>query len=148
MIPLLNDTVACSINEISQWKEQLIQKIIKSKFFSLQLDESTDVQGLCQLLVFIRYIWNNRPHEDVLFCEPIIRSTSEEIFMTFDSYVNRRSFDWVKCIGLYTDGAETMCGINSSVVTQMLEVSPNLASTHCNICSHNIIQCHNICRIT
>eukprot|EP00102_Acyrthosiphon_pisum_P013648 XP_008183307.1 PREDICTED: zinc finger BED domain-containing protein 5-like [Acyrthosiphon pisum] len=54
MIPLSNDTVERRINEMSQWTEdELIQRVRKSSFFSLQLDESTDVQGLCQLLCCI-----------------------------------------------------------------------------------------------
>ncbi|XP_050535830.1 zinc finger BED domain-containing protein 5-like [Daktulosphaira vitifoliae] len=134
MIPLSNDTVTRRINDMSQWTEnRLIERVSKSRFFSLQLDESTDVQGLCQLLVFIRYIWNNGPHEDMLFCEPIIRGTSEEIFNTLNTYINKKGLDWVKCIGLCTDGARAMCGKNSSVVTRMLEVSPNASWTHCNI---------------
>ncbi|XP_026821623.1 zinc finger BED domain-containing protein 5-like [Rhopalosiphum maidis] len=104
--------------------------------------ESTDVQGLCQLLVFIRYIWNNGPHEDMLFCEPIIRGTSEEIFNTLDSYVNKKGLDWVKCVGLCTDGARAMCGKNSSVVTRMLEVSPNALWTHCNIHREVLVSKH------
>ncbi|XP_050523920.1 zinc finger BED domain-containing protein 5-like [Daktulosphaira vitifoliae] len=134
MIPLSNDTVTRRINDMSQWTEsRLIERVSKSRFFSLQLDEFTDVQGLCQLLVFIRYIWNNGPHEDMLFCEPIIRGTSEEIFNTLNTYINKKGLDWVKCIGLCTDGARAMCGKNSSVVTRMLEVSPNASWTHCNI---------------
>lgn len=77
MIPPSNDTVASRINEMSQWTDdQLIQGLSKSRFFSLQLDESTDVQDLCQLLVFIRYIWNNGPHENMLFCKLAKKSPS------------------------------------------------------------------------
>jgi len=39
-----------------------------SKWFLLQLDESTDIQGLSQLIVFIRYIWMKEFHEDFLCC--------------------------------------------------------------------------------
>ena len=31
-------------------------RVIESPFFSLQLDKSVDVEGLCQRLVFVRYI--------------------------------------------------------------------------------------------
>ena len=67
-------------------------RVIESPFFSLQLDGSTDVEGLCQLLVFVRYIWNFELHEDILLCEPISRSISKEIFNTVDTYYqNKRS---------------------------------------------------------
>jgi len=47
IIPLSNDTVTRRINDMSQWTEnRLIERASKSRFFSLQLNESTDVQGL------------------------------------------------------------------------------------------------------
>lgn len=86
MIILSNDTVARRISEMSLWTEdQFNQRVSKSKFFQLQLDESNDVQGLYQLLVFIRYTWDSEPHEDTFLCEPIIPDTSEEIFKTVDN---------------------------------------------------------------
>ncbi|XP_066465575.1 zinc finger BED domain-containing protein 5-like [Tiliqua scincoides] len=133
-IPLSNSTVARRIDEMSQWVEELlIQRVRDSKFFSLLLDESTDVGGLCQLLVFVRYIWNNQPHEDMLCCQPISQSTSEEIFQTLNSYVQKKGLDWMKCVGICTDGARAMCGKKSSVVTRVLEVCPNASWTHCSI---------------
>ncbi|XP_066480661.1 zinc finger BED domain-containing protein 5-like [Tiliqua scincoides] len=97
------------------------------------LDETTDVGDLCQLLVFVRYIWNNEPHEDMLCCEPILQGSSEEIFNILDTYVKKKGLDWIKCVGLCTDGARAVCGKKSSVVTQVLEVCPDALWTHCNI---------------
>ena len=68
----------------------------------------------------------------MLLCEPISRSTSEEIFNTIDTYVRTKDLDWHKCIGICTDGARAMCGRNSSVVTRILERNPNASWTHCN----------------
>ena len=85
-IPISNNAVTRRIDEMSQWVEnRVIERVIESPFFSLQLDESIDAEGLCQLLAFVRYIWNSKPHEDGLLCEPISRSTSEEIFNTVDT---------------------------------------------------------------
>ena len=110
-IPISNNTVMRRIDEMSQWIEnRVIERVFESPFFSLQLDESTDVQGLSQLLVFVRYIWNSKPHEDMLLCEPIIQSTSNEIFNTVDTYIRTKNLDWKKCIGVCTDGARAMCG--------------------------------------
>ena len=103
--------------------------------FSLQLDESTDVEGPCQLLVFVRYIWNSEPNEDMLLCEPISRSTSEDILNTVDTYIRTKGLDWHKCIDWYkcTDGARARCDRNSSLVTRTLERNPNASWTHCNL---------------
>lgn len=106
-IPISNNTVTRRVDEMSEWVEnQVIARVIASPFFSLQLDESTDVEGLCQLLVFVRYIWNSEPHEDM--CEPISRSTSEEIFNAVDIYIRTKGLDWFKCVGISSDGARAM----------------------------------------
>ncbi|XP_013793786.2 zinc finger BED domain-containing protein 5-like, partial [Limulus polyphemus] len=133
-IPISNNTVTLKIDEMSRWIEnQLIQRVRESTIFSLQLDGSTDVQGLCQLLVFVRYIWNSEPHEDMLCCEPVSRSTSDDIFKTVDTYVKTKGLDWNKCVGICTDGAQAMCGKNSGLVTRILELNPNASWTHCNL---------------
>ena len=69
----------------------------------------------------------------MLLCEPISRSTSEEIFNTVGTYIRTKGLDWHKCIGICTDGARAMCGRNSSVVTSILERDPNASWTHCNL---------------
>ena len=97
------------------------------------MDESTDVEGLCQLLVFVRYAWNFETHEDMLLCEPISQSTSEEIFNTVDTCITTKGIDLHKCVGICTDGARAMCGRNSGVVTRTLKRNPNALWTHCSL---------------
>jgi hypothetical protein len=45
-----------------------------------QLDESTDVVGLAQLLVYVCYIYGGSIKEDILFCKPGQR---ERIFLKY-----------------------------------------------------------------
>uniref|UniRef100_A0A8C4SUX3 Zinc finger BED domain-containing protein 5 n=1 Tax=Erpetoichthys calabaricus TaxID=27687 RepID=A0A8C4SUX3_ERPCA len=133
-IPLSNNTVARRIDEMAEWAEdELIRRVVCSKYYTLQLDESTDVQGLSQLLVFVRYIWQNDVHEDILFCKPISRGTAEEIFNAIDSYIKEKGLQWKNCFGICTDGARAMCGKNSSVVTRVLKQSPCALWTHCSL---------------
>jgi len=61
----------------------------------------------------------------MLFCEPIIQSTSEKTFNALDSYVDRKGLDWMKFVRLCIDGAKAMYDKDSSAVTRMLEVNPN-----------------------
>ena len=51
--------------------KQLLLCIQASEFYALQLDESTDVAGLAQLLVYVRYIYGGSTKEDILFCKPL-----------------------------------------------------------------------------
>ena len=47
--------------------------------FALQLDESTDISGLSQLLVFIRFIHNEKIIEQFLcFQEILMRTTGKD----------------------------------------------------------------------
>ncbi len=82
------------------------------------------MQGLSQLLVSVRYIWQNDVHEDILFCKPISRGKAEVIFNTIDFHIKEKDLQWNICVGICTDGARAMYGENSSVVTRVLEQSP------------------------
>lgn len=68
-IPLV-ETVVRGISEMSQRiEDRLLQRTASPPFFALQFDDSTDVQELCQLLNFVRYVWNDNVYEDTLFSE-------------------------------------------------------------------------------
>ena len=69
----------------------------------------------------------------MLLCEPISRSTSKEIFKAVDIYIRTKSLHWLKCIGICTDEACTMCSRNSSIVAKILECNTNASWTHCNL---------------
>jgi hypothetical protein len=49
-------------------KEQLLVRIKCSPKSALQIDESTDVAGLVQLLVFVRYCFEENIQEEFVFC--------------------------------------------------------------------------------
>ena len=50
--------------------------IISSPVFALQLNETTDVSNLSQLLVYNRYVADERINEEFLFCQPL-KTTSK-----------------------------------------------------------------------
>ncbi len=57
-IPLSNNTVSCRISDMaSDVKEQLLANIMQIQYYALQLDETTDVAGLAQLLTYVRYVF-------------------------------------------------------------------------------------------
>ena len=68
-ISLSNDTIKNRIDEMSDnIKGQVVSKILSSPLFAFQLDESTDVANIAQLLVFCRYITSQGIEQDFLFC--------------------------------------------------------------------------------
>ena len=51
-------------------QKEVIKRVKQSPTFSLQMDESTDVDNLTVSLVFVCYIYNFKTEEDLLFCKP------------------------------------------------------------------------------
>ncbi len=73
-VSLSNNTVKNRIEEISKnILSQLIQKVKNSvfKFFSIQLDETTDVSNCAHLCVFISYINIDNFEDEFLFCDAL-----------------------------------------------------------------------------
>ena len=56
--------------------KQLLLCIQASELYVLQLDESTNVAGLAQLLVYVRYVYGGSIKEDILFCKPLETRTT------------------------------------------------------------------------
>lgn len=134
-IPSSNSTVSRRISAMAgDVLKQLLLRIRASDFYSLQLDESMDVAGLAQLLVYVRYIYEGSVHEDVLFCKPLeTRTTGKDIFQMLDNFVSSNGLLWTKCVGICTDGTRAMTGRHSGVVTRVQAVAPDATWVHCSI---------------
>lgn len=134
-IPLSNTTVKRRIDEMSENVKIAIITVLKqSEYFSLQLDESTDVAGQANLLAFVRFESNGNIEEEMLFCQSLsTKTTGEEIFKSVDSFMKENEVDWSKCVGLTTDGARAMSGIHTGLIARVRSVAPLVQWTHCSI---------------
>ncbi|XP_064410162.1 SCAN domain-containing protein 3-like [Latimeria chalumnae] len=132
-IPLSNNTVCRLISEMSiNVKVQLIEMIRNVRYFALQLDETTDVANLAQLMIYVRFMHKNKLTEELLFCKELpTRTTGAEIFQLLNDFITSNSLDWKKYVGICTDGAAAMTGKRSGVVARVREVAPNVTATHC-----------------
>ena len=74
-VPLSNDVVKSRINDIG--KDILSQVVADLKAsptkFSIQLDETTDLANLNQLIAFVRYVKGEEIKEEFLFCKQLIQ---------------------------------------------------------------------------
>jgi hypothetical protein len=62
-------------------------KSCPSSMFSIQLDESTDITHLAQLLDYVRYVYHNDIKTEFLFCKPLeTTTTARDIFKVVQTF--------------------------------------------------------------
>ncbi|XP_056095124.1 zinc finger BED domain-containing protein 5-like [Rhinichthys klamathensis goyatoka] len=118
----------------SNVNDQLISRIKASRYFALQLDESTDIANLANLLAYVRYEYNGEIEEEFLFCKPLqTRTTAEALFDMLNGFITEHGIDWSRCVGISTDGAAAMVGQHTGLVKRVQAVAPQAKSIHCCI---------------
>ncbi|XP_064349848.1 zinc finger MYM-type protein 6 isoform X2 [Camelus dromedarius] len=137
-IALSNNTIGHRIDELSaDIEDQLIQKVRESKWFALQIDESSEISNTTLLLCYIRFIdyGCSDIKEELLCCiEMPSQMTDFEVFEVINKYIDSKSLNWKHCVGLCTDGAASMTGRCSGLRAKIQEVAMNtVAFTHCFI---------------
>ena len=134
-ISLSNNTIRSRINDMAESiKNQVVQKVRGSQFFSIQLDESTDVANLSQLLVFVRYTTEKGIAEEFLFCKPLQTTTkAQDVMDLINDFFEDSNISWESLVGVCTDGAPAMLGCRSGFVTLVKQKNPAVESTHCLI---------------
>lgn len=134
-IPLSDTTMSrrC-ILVATDLKEQLLEKLRLCNQFSIQLDESVDVSGEAQLLVYCRFpdTSTNRMSEHMLYCGPVgIRTTGECIFKTLEEFFTVENLKWENCVAVTTDGAAAMVGRHKGLNAFIREKNPDCQFLHC-----------------
>ncbi|XP_004441803.1 PREDICTED: SCAN domain-containing protein 3 [Ceratotherium simum simum] len=135
-VPLSNDTIARRIQELANdMEDQLIEQIKLAKYFSLQLDECRDIANMIILLVYVRFEHDDDIKEEFFFSASLPTSaTSSELYEAIKNYVvNKCDLEFKFCVGICSDGAASMTGKHSEVVTQIKELAPECKTTHCFI---------------
>ena len=85
-VPLLASTVTRRIDEVAEDIEaQLLERINESPWYTIQVDESTDVDNKAIMLVSVQYIF----HEDMLCVLSLPTNTTvAELFKSLNDYVS------------------------------------------------------------
>ncbi|XP_015923358.2 SCAN domain-containing protein 3 [Parasteatoda tepidariorum] len=133
-VPLSASTVTRRIEEIAEdIEKQLLERINASPWYALQVDESTDIDSKTVLLVYVRYLYQEDVHEDLLCALSLpTNTTGAELFKSLGGYISKQ-LKWSFCVGICTDGAAAMTGRLSGLTARIKEVAPESEATHCLI---------------
>lgn len=139
-VPLSNDTISRRIDDMAaDVRDQIIEQVSSSEFFSIQFDESTDVANMSQFLCFVRYECGTSVKENMLFCKTVPgHATGKCLFDIFyEATRNYTTIDWTKCIAVCSDGAKAITGKNSGLIKILKErLTPRAEWTHCFLHRH------------
>ena len=145
-IPLSNDTNTRRAEVMADTvMEDLIEKLMEVNSVSLAIDESTNINDMAQLALFVRFLDESAGifREELLSVLPIAGSTrGEDIFDAIKMIFEANDIPINKVTSLLTDGAPATVGRSSGVAARMKVVCPGLLSFHCII--HNAVLCAKI----
>ena len=117
-------------------EEEILSEVNKSPFYSIILDEATDISVTKQLGISIQYLDNNAVvRTRNLKLLEIIHGTADVITEAVISYLTSKApvtLDISKLSGGATDGASVMVGCEHGVVTIIKQVVPTFIATHCS----------------
>ena len=131
-IPLSNDTVKRTQDEIAEnLEKQLVEKLKVSKF-SLQIDETT-MNNSVLLLAYVRYIDAMVIPKEILFINKLIDTRSETIFAAVYDFLQNNGSPLSNLLQIATDGASAMTGKHNGFVAKLKEVALHIMTIHCII---------------
>ncbi len=133
MLEAITDTIEKEVN----------RKIQKSMFYSVVIDESTDIKVTKKLVIFAKTVDDNNLQQETHFLGnvPFTESsaTAEVIFAKLRSHLEARGLEMGHIYAFGSDGASTMVGRNTGVATRLRELSPHLINVHC--LAHRLALC-------
>ncbi|XP_062998575.1 general transcription factor II-I repeat domain-containing protein 2-like [Elgaria multicarinata webbii] len=137
-LQMSGNTITRRIQSISSDLEHQLQSDLqKCLWFSLQLDESTDMTDTSQLAVIVRMIFSDLSVKEELLKILSLKGKTrgEDIFQTFRSYATEINLPLHKLSSITTDGAPAMVGCIDGFIAhcQKDETFPKFVSYHCII---------------
>ena len=122
----------------------LTEKIKAFQYYSIAIDESTDISKTAQLAIFIRGIDNDfLVTEELLDIYPMQgRTTGEDIFLALKKVFKKFNLTYNRLISITSDGGSSMIGKKKGVVSrlenEMAENNLSLMKLHCIIHQQNL----------
>ncbi|XP_078542371.1 general transcription factor II-I repeat domain-containing protein 2B-like [Lissotriton helveticus] len=143
-LQLSDSTCARRIEAMGQnVQEQVIKAVRESPFFSIAMDESTDIGDVAQLLLWVRYLDQSLHPKEELWCLlPLQGHTrGEDVLDSMCNYFKTNDIPLNTLVSITTDGAPTMVGHDRGFVSMHKKklIGQTVIDYHCII--HQEVLC-------
>ena len=113
-------------------QNQILNKVRKSPFITIMVDETTDVSNKEQLTFIIRSVGEEfNVSEDYLGMYNLVTTTASSIVSAITDILLRFQLPLTKLRGQCYDGCSTMAGARGGVAAKIQELEPRALFTHC-----------------
>ena len=126
-----------SQNEMIQVMSNRVLRMVSGRirnatFYSVMIDETTDVSNVEQVVVCFRWVSENFDvHEDFVGLYEVESTGAERLYQVITDVMLRLNLTASKVRGQCYDGASAMSGKKSGVAARMQVVEPRAVYTHC-----------------
>ncbi len=135
-LPLSRNTVKDRIIKLeNNTSEQLSKDLMSCKYFSICLDESTDITSSARLAIFARFCMDDKICEELINIVTLPeRTTGADICEAVINELYNRQVKVSKVVSVTTDGAPSMIGKEAGFVNRFkIHVGHPLIGFHCII---------------
>lgn len=112
--------------------EEHVQNVMRSSFFTLLIDESTDITVTRQIVVMARVFASDQVETHLYKVIPLNgKASGENLFDTVNASFKADSVPWENCLSMSSDGAKAMVGEFNSVLSRVKQQQENVWFLHC-----------------
>ena len=115
-------------------KDKLIEEVTTSPYFSIMVDESTDIALESHLITYVTYLANDgigQSKIEFLNLSGIPNGIASSIFEAWNKTRIKYDLDQTHLIELATDGTASMVGVHEGFATKLKREVLHLFRTHC-----------------
>ncbi|CAH1104324.1 unnamed protein product [Psylliodes chrysocephalus] len=139
-VSIQNELIKCCGEEILSL---IVEKVNKSKYFSIMFDETTDISNISQMSIVIRYLDNSlNLREDFLGfvdchtenydeCTKEPKLSGEILGNTVISFIEKLGLPFENCVGIGTDTCSVMLSEQKGAVSQVQKSMKNAVKCPC-----------------
>ncbi|XP_067943258.1 general transcription factor II-I repeat domain-containing protein 2A-like [Watersipora subatra] len=120
----------------------LLTHVDQADYFSIAIDESTNIMDVAQLAVFVRFFDGEEMKELLTLVGLEGEATGQATHDALIKEIYNMKIPLHKCISVTTDGAPAMVGRDQGVIARLKKDMPSMLAFHCII--HSTVLCEKL----